>query len=402
MKVLVKGGYVLAQPGADVLVEDGVIVAIGPDLPAQGATVLNAGGKVVIPGFVDTHRHMAQAPLRGFAADMSLSHYLANVVSKIGARQDLDDVRNSVRLAAAEAMDAGVTTILDWSSVSEPEQIEVAVATLNETGLRILFGHSNPDDEADVRKSAGRTKIALAPLGPDYRSIEDTARHIRLARELGIVTTLHVGGGKNGAKAQSVTRLHEEGLLGPDLNFVHANMISDDEIKMIAGSGGSVTVTPVVELMMGHGPLAYKRFIDAGGLPALGVDVVINNTPDMFSEMRILLMRERTRGEGGPAAGDMLRAATINGARAIGMGDEVGSLEVGKRADIVLLAGLEHLFGEGQAIVEGAAVTSVSTSDVHTVLIGGRIVKRDGILVDHDLRDLREATLEIAHRTLAS
>jgi cytosine/adenosine deaminase-related metal-dependent hydrolase len=401
MKVLVKGGYVLSDPGTDVLVEDGVIVEIGPSLPAQGATVLNASGKVVIPGFVDTHRHMAQASLRGFAADMSLGYYLANIVGKIGARQNLDDVRNSLRLAAAEAIDAGVTTILDWSSVSAPEQIEVALETLAETGLRVLFGHSNPDDEADVRKRAARTKIALAPLGPDYLSIEDTVRHIRLARDLGIITTLHVGGGPNGAKAQSITRLHDEGLLGPDLNFVHANMISDDEIKMIVDSGGSVTVTPVVELLMGHGDLAYKRFAEAGGAPALGVDVVINNTPDMFSEMRTALSHERARQKEGPAAGELLRAATINSARAIGMGDEVGSIEVGKRADIVLLAGLEHLFGEGQAVVEGAVVTSVNPSDVHTVLINGRIVKRDGILIDHDLRDLREATLEIAHRTLA-
>jgi 5-methylthioadenosine/S-adenosylhomocysteine deaminase len=400
VKVLIKGGYVLSDPGADVLVEDGVIVEIGPELPTHGATVLNASGKVVIPGFVDTHRHMAIAPLRGFAADMSLGYYLANVVGKIGPRQGLEDVRNGVRLAAAEAIDAGVTTVLDWNSVSAPEQIEVAIETLTETGLRVLFGHSNPDDEADVRRRARQTKIALAPLGPDYLSTEDTARHIGLARDLGIVTTLHVGGGENGAKAKSVTRLHDEGLLAPDLNFVHANMVSDDEIKMIADSGASVTVTPVVELMMGHGDLAYKRFTEAGGAPALGVDVVINNTPDMFSEMRTVLLGERARQEKGPAAGDMLRAATINGAKAIGMGDEVGSLQVGKRADIVLLAGLEHLFGEGQAVVEGAVVTSVSTSDVHTVLIDGRIVKRDGILIDHDLRDLREATLEIAHRTL--
>jgi cytosine/adenosine deaminase-related metal-dependent hydrolase len=401
MKVLVKGGYVFSDPGVDVLVEDGVIAEIGPSLPTQGATVLNASGKVVIPGFVDTHRHMAQASLRGFAADMSLGYYLANIVGKIGPRQDLDDVRNSLRLAAAEAIDAGVTTILDWSSVSAPAQIEVALETLAETGLRVLFGHSNPDDEADVRKRAAQTKIALAPLGPDYLSTEDTARHIGLARDLGIITTLHVGGGANGAKAQSVTRLHDEGLLGPDLNFVHANMISDDEIKMIVDSGGSVTVTPVVELLMGHGDLAYKRFTEAGGAPALGVDVVINNTPDMFSEMRTALLHERARQKEGPAAGELLRAATINSARAIGMGDEVGSLDVGKRADIVLLAGLEHLFGEGQAVVEGAVVTSVNPSDVHTVLINGRIVKRDGILIDHDLRDLREATLEIAHRTLA-
>jgi 5-methylthioadenosine/S-adenosylhomocysteine deaminase len=210
---------------------------------------------------------------------------------------------------------------------------------------------------------------------------------------------MHIGGGSS-AKTGSVTRMRDHGLLGPDLHFVHANRISDDEMQMIADAGASVTVTPVVELMMGHGDLAYHRFTQAGGRPALGVDVVINNRPDMFSEMHTLLMWERT--QRWPAAADMLRAATIDGAAAIGMADEIGSLEVGKRADIVLLAGLEHLFGEGPEVVAGAVVTSVDTQEVHTVLIDGRIVKRDGLLVDYDLRDLREAPSDITHKALAN
>lgn len=399
MKVLIKGGYVLARPGADVLVEDGVITAVGPDLTAAGGTVLNAGGKVVIPGFVDTHRHMAQAPLRGVGADMNLDDYLARLARRIGVGQDIEQVRASSRLAAAEAVNAGVTTVLDWNGFRGPGQAEAAIEASAETGLRVLFGDS-PDDETAVRERAAERRIAIATLGPDYLSIEDTARHIALARDLGVITTLHIGGGVTGANTASVTRMHEHGLLGPDLHFVHGNRLADDEFKMIADAGASLTVTPVVESMMGHGDLAYHRFRQAGGSPALGVDVVINNRPDMFGEMHTLLMRERA--ERWPAAAEMLRVATIDSARAIGMDDLVGSLEVGKRADIVLLSGLEHLVGEGPDVVAGGVVTSVDSQDVHTVLIDGRIVKRDGFLVDHDLRDLREATVGVTRKTLGA
>jgi 5-methylthioadenosine/S-adenosylhomocysteine deaminase len=396
--LVIKGGYVLGAGIADVAVEDGAITAIGPGL--TGTTVIDARGHVVAPGFVDTHRHVAQAPLRGIGADMTLADYLANVVGRLGF-SSVEEARSSVLLGAAEAVDCGVTTVLDWSSVSSPAQIPVALEALAQSGIRAVFGHSNPDDEADVRKHADRSGLvttALAPVGPDYRSIEDTARHIRLARELGLISSIHVGGGPHNATSHSVRRLHSAGLLGPDLHFVHGNMLDDDELRMIVDSGASLTVTPVVEPMMGHGSLAYGRFAAAGGAPALGVDVVINNRPDMFSEMQTALVLERPHGL--VAARDLLRAATIDGARAIGLGDQVGSLEVGKRADIVLLDGLDHLFGAPAETIEGAVATSVGTENVRTVMVDGRVLKRDGVLIDHDLHELREATRAVTQRVL--
>nr|CTQ95808.1 hypothetical protein [Kibdelosporangium sp. MJ126-NF4] len=387
MSVVFKRGYVLGTGIADLVIENGVIQAIGTDLTSKRA--INAAGKLLAPGFVDTHRHMAQAPLRGFGPDMTLAHYLTNVVSHIGRSMSLSDVQTSVRLAAAEAMNAGVTTVLDWSTVSDPKQADAAFDALADTGLRVVFGHSNPDAMHPGAE-------AVASLGPDYLSVEDTARHIKVARDRGLITSMHVGGQRGG----SVRQLREAGLLGPDLHFVHGNLLEDDEFKMLVDAGSTLTVTPVTELMMGHGGLAYRRFADAGGEPALGVDVQISGGPDMFSEMLTCLTYERTHGP--LPARDVLRAATINGAKAIGLGDRVGSLEVGKRADIIMLSGLEHLFGEDPAVLEGAVATSVGTEDVHTVLIDGVLVKNEGVLVDHDLRELRELTVEIAHRTLAA
>lgn len=386
--VVLKRGYVLGHGIKDLLIDNGTIQAIGEDL--SGDSAINASGKLIVPGFVDTHRHMAQAPLRGFGPDMTLGYYVGEIVQHIGASMTVTDVRNSVKLAAAEAMNAGVTTVLDWSAVSDRDQVDAAIDALNQTGLRVVFAHSNPDEmHPDAQ--------AVASLGPDYLpAVDVVARHIRIARDRGMITSMHVGGRQGGG----VRLLHEAGLLGPDLHFVHGNRLEDDEIKMLADAGSTLTVTPVTELMMGHGSLAYRRFAEAGGEPALGVDVEINNTPDMFSEMHTGLMH--TRVDGGLPASEMLKAATINGAKAIGLGDAIGSLEVGKRADIVLLTGLEHLFGEDQAMLAGAVATSVGTEDVHTVLIDGTLVKKDGVLIDHDLRELRELTLRIARRTLTA
>jgi 5-methylthioadenosine/S-adenosylhomocysteine deaminase len=135
VKTLIRGGYVLAQPGVDVLAENGVITAIGPGLTAEGGTVLNAGGKVIIPGFVDTHRHMVQATLRGAGADMNLDDYLAKIPRRIGTGQQPEQVRAGMRLSAAEAINAGVTTVLDWSGFRAPDQIEASAEATAETGL---------------------------------------------------------------------------------------------------------------------------------------------------------------------------------------------------------------------------------------------------------------------------
>jgi cytosine/adenosine deaminase-related metal-dependent hydrolase len=176
---------------------------------------------------------------------------------------------------------------------------------------------------------------------------------------------------------------------------VHGNRLTDDEIKMIVDSGATLTVTTIVESVMGHGKPAYGRIIDAGGGPALGVDVVINNRPDMFSEMQATLWHERANDRDITAA-DLLKAATVNGAKAMRL--DTGELEEGKRADLVLLDGLQHLLGTQE--LEGAIVAAAGPENVRTVLVDGKVVKRDGVLVNHDLRALREATVELARRVV--
>ncbi len=379
--MLIKNGYLPGVGVQDIAIEDGAIAESTSD-----DQTLDATGLVVIPGFVDTHRHMVQAPLRGIGPDMTLAHYLSNVLGRM--RFTEEDAHNAILLSAAEALDAGITTIIDWSTAAIPS--EVSLAALEASGIRAVFAHNNVDDEADIRKHAGREGLvttALAPLGQDY--VNDTEKHIRLARELGMLTSMHVGGQRPGG-VESIRHL-----LGPDLHFVHGNKSSDDEIKMIVDSGSALTVTTIVESLMGHGSPAYSRIVKAGGRPALGVDVVINNRPDMFSEMLATLCHERRIDQDIPAR-DMLTAATVNGAKALRL--NTGEIKPGKRADLVLLDGLQHLLGTPE--VEGAIVTALGPENVHTVLVDGRIVKQDGVLRHHDLAALRAKTNHLARPVL--
>jgi 5-methylthioadenosine/S-adenosylhomocysteine deaminase len=375
--LVIKGGHVLGVGVADVLISDGAIAGIGS---YSGSEEIDARGLVVLPGFVDTHRHLVQAPMRGSGADLTLGAFLTDVLPRMVLTPV--EVRAAVLLGAVEALNAGVTTVLGWGhgGAFEPE-----VEALQESGIRAVYGASPAD--APRFASSGLVTGVVASFGPSL-SLEDNVRDIALARSLGLTTTMHV------TSSGAVARL--AGLLGPDLHFVHGNACSDDELRMLADAGCGLTVTPPVESMMGHGAPVYGRFVSAGGTPALGVDVVINSSADMFEQMRAALWLERLRGF--PLeAGTLLCSASADGARAIGLRD-VGSLEVGQRADIVLLSGFAHLPSE---LLAGGIVSTGGVADVRTVLVDGRVVKRDGVLADHDLASLREAVVSMARKVLA-
>jgi 5-methylthioadenosine/S-adenosylhomocysteine deaminase len=388
--VLIKNAYVPGRGVTDIRAENGAITAIESTL--DGSADLDATGLVAIPGFVDTHRHVVQSALRGVAPDMPLREYFTAILGRIAETYTEQDTRDSILLGAAEALNAGITTVFDWARTP----VDLSINALGESGIRAVFASNDLDDEPTIRKNANRTgriTTAVAPVGMDFRSLEDTRRHLNLAHELGLVSSLHIGGaGPGGVKA-----LYDEGLLRSDLHFVHGNRLTDDELKMIVDHGASLTVSTVVEALMGHGDTAWGRFRAAGGRPALGVDVVVNNPPDMFSEMQSTLWRERLKAPF--PARELLASATIDGAKAVGLHD-VGALEVGYRADIVLLDGLEHLV-DTNADIEGAVVTTLSPTNVRTVLVDGEIVKRDGRLVHLDLATLRDATRGIAAKVLA-
>ncbi|HLL64988.1 MAG TPA: amidohydrolase family protein [Micromonosporaceae bacterium] len=394
MKLLIKDGHLVSGERADVLVDSGEIVAVGslPDLDT--AEVINANGLVVAPGLVDGHRHVWQAPLRGFGADMTLPDYFSAVLGSALHAYGPGDVHLATLLGAAEAVNAGITTVFDWSNATRtPEHTDAVLDAYATAGIRAVVAHANPDDERDVRRLAalrGRVTGALAILGTEYGPWDDAVRQIELARHLGLVASMHAGGGPG----SPLRRMREAGLLGPHLQLVHLNNMTDEDAKLLVDHGVGVTVTPIVEATMGHGASAYSRFADAGGRAGLGTDVVVNAPPDLFEPMRDTLRSHRAHTATMHPAGSILAAATTDSARAIGIGDLVGTLTPGKRADLLLLDGLQHLTGTGD--LSGAVVASLGPADVHTVLVDGRILKRDGRLVGLDLPQLRRSTAALA------
>jgi len=396
-QILIKGGHVVPgdgtaeRPQTDVLVDGGVITALAPGLTGSpGATVVDAAGMIVMPGLVDSHRHVWQAPLRGAGADMTLPDYLATVLGPILAGYTPRDAGLATLLGAAEALDAGITTVFDWSNRATTEAHTDAVRdAFAEAGIRAVIGLAHPDHEAYARRverGPATVTAGFAIAGMEYGDHVDTVRSIRLARDMGVTVSMHAAG-------PAVRALYDAGLLGPHVQLVHLNAITADDAKMLAGTATGVTVTPVVEATMGHGTSAYGRLRDAGARPGVGTDVVVNAPADLFEPMRDALRTERLRtGTMLPAAA-ILPAATLDSARAIGLDQVVGTVEVGKRADLILLNGLPSPSA-------AAVVANATPADVHTVIVDGRLVKRDGRLVDLDLAALRHAGRALAHRVL--
>ncbi|WP_433370584.1 amidohydrolase family protein [Streptosporangium sp. CA-115845] len=396
MNLLIKGGHLASGDRADVLIGNGEIITVGSVPVTDAAEVIDADGLVVVPGFVDGHRHVWQAPLRGIGPDMTLPEYLTAVLGRALNEYGPREAYHATLLGAAEALNAGITTVFDWSNATRtPEHTDAVLDAYTRAGIRAVVAHGNPDDEQDVRRVAalhGRVTGALAILGTDYGPWDEAVRQIELGRQLGLVVSMHASGGHN----SPLRRMDQAGLLGPHLQLVHVNNMTSDDAKLLADNGVGVTVTPIVEATMGHGASSYSQFADAGGRAGLGTDVVVNAPADLFEPMRDTLRSHRAHTGTMHPAGGILAAATVDSARAIGLGDVVGTVAAGKRADLVLLDGLTHLLGTRD--LTGAVVTSLGPADVRTVVVDGRVVKRDGHLVGLDLAQLRRSTAELAHR----
>jgi 5-methylthioadenosine/S-adenosylhomocysteine deaminase len=319
---------------------------------------------------------------------MTLPDYLATVLGPTLTGYTPQDAGTATLLGAAEALDAGITTVFDWSNTTTTEAHTDAVRdAFAVAGIRAVVGLVHPDHETyarRVQRGSATVTAGFAVPGIEYGDHDETVQAIHLARHLGVTVSMHAGG-------PAVRALYDAGLLGPHVHLVHLNAITIDDAKMLAGTGTAVTVTPVVEATMGHGPSAYGRLRDAGARAGLGTDVVVNAPVDLFEPIRDTLRTERLRtGTMFPVAG-VLPAATVDSARTIGLDQVIGIVEAGKRADLILLDGLPFP-------TAAAAVTNASRADVHTVIVDGHIVKRDHRLVNLDLTALRHAGRALAQR----
>jgi 5-methylthioadenosine/S-adenosylhomocysteine deaminase len=420
-RLLLRGGTVLTVdpdlgdlPTGDVLIEGDTIAQVAPEIDAD-AEVIDARGHVVIPGFVDTHRHTWEAAIRGCAPNATLDDYFVEVLDTFAPLYRAEDVYASNLAGALECINAGITTLVDWSHINNsPEHPDAAVRGLQEAGIRAQYAYGSAntsladywfesklaipgDDVRRVRETYfssddGLLTMALATRGTGFCNDEVVQSEWALARELGIPITIHVAMGRLAGRFGMVKRLAELGLLGPDTTYIHCCYLSDEEWRLLADSGGTVSIAPQIEVQMGHGWPPVMKSLEHGLRPSLSIDVVTTAPGDMFTQMRAAFGAERARvnadcwqanvevPETMLTARQMLEMATANGAHVAGVADRTGSLTPGKKADVVLVDATALNVAPVHDPV--AAVTlCADVSNVATVLIDGQVKKRDGKLV---------------------
>jgi cytosine/adenosine deaminase-related metal-dependent hydrolase len=420
-KILLRGGTVLSVdrevgdlPVGDVLVEDDRIAGVEPHIDAD-AEVVDCTGKIVIPGFIDSHRHTWEAAIRGCAPNATLDDYFVEVLDTFAPVYRPEDVYASNLAGTLECLNAGITTLVDWSHINNtPEHPDAAIAALKETGIRAQYAYGSAntslekywffsaeaipaDDVRRIRETYfstddGLLTMALATRGPGFTQDQVVQAEWGLARELGIPITVHVGMGRMAGRFAMVEQLDRMGLLGPDTTYIHCCYFSDHEWKRVAETGGTISIAAQVELQMGHGwPPVNKSFL-FGLRPSLSVDVVTTVPGDMFTQIRAAFGSERARvnavcweaDTGIPetmlTARRMLEMATINGAHVAGVEDRTGSLTPGKKADIVVLDATALNVAPVHDPV-AAVIVCADVSNVEHVLVDGVFRKRDGRLL---------------------
>lgn len=411
-RLVVRGGLVIDTEPAptvhrdtDVLVEDGRIVAVGPALDVRDAEVIDATDRIVLPGLVDTHRHVWQTALRGITADAGLPTYFDVVLTRLGGRYRPEDLAASTLAGALECLDAGITTVQDYAHQQRgPEHADAALDALHAAGIRAVYGcgaaplDGGAVDPVGLRRVLDRTgglvTAALAAVGPAFSSLDTVRSDWGLAAELGLPIVTHVSAMP--AVPRPIDLLRRHGLLRPDTLYVHGNTLPDADLELIADSGAAVSTTPVVEARMEMGPPMAGRLRMAGVTTGVGVDVVTTAGGDLFAELRSIL----ALGYQSFSAAEVLRLATLGGAEALGLADEIGSLRLGKQADLLLLRSTDLNLAGGLHDPIATVVAAAHPGNVETVLVAGRPVKRDGRVVSADgpaaVADLRRSAEHLA------
>lgn len=422
--VVLRGGTVVTVddrhrvlPDTDVLVLGDRIAAIGPGLRAPAdALVVDARDGVVMPGMVDTHRHMWQTAVRGYGADWTLTQYFVWFYQRYGALFRPEDVHAGNLLAAIEAVDAGVTTVVDWShGLRTAEHAEAAVAALRAVPGRFVLAYGNihrppavwatsPEFRAFAARHLPGDDLLRFQLAFDVTGDPGFPERpaFEVARELDLPVTTHAGvWGVNGDPG--VRLIHEHGFATDRTVYVHAASLSDDSYRLIADSGGTISVSAESEQSAGQG-YPPTRVWRTHGIPlSLSVDTSVWWSGDLFSAMRATLGADRAYGHlqaharSETVARNALRAeqvvewATRGGARALGRDGELGSVEVGRKADLVLLRNDRSPVSFPLLHPHGHIVFQAQRADVHTVLVDGRVVKHEHRLVGVDLPAARRA-----------
>ncbi|MFJ1810544.1 MULTISPECIES: amidohydrolase [unclassified Streptomyces] len=417
--LLVHGGDVLTVDDAGTLVRDGAvavhegeILAVGPASELRerhtAAEEIDAAGCLVLPGLINTHTHLAMTLLRGRADDVTLQGFLERVLKWEAELLAPENVAAAVRLAVAESVRAGVTSALDmyWFH-------EAAERAAREAGWRLHTGPTfmdvpGPPDGMAYGGRLGwarRDLAARGPARPGHRPVvfahsaytlspEQLTEVFALAREFGALVHIHAA--ENATEVATVEVRHGKrpvelldslGLLGPDVLLAHAVDLTGPEIAALARTGTAVAHCPVSNLKLGCGIAPVPRLLSAGVTVGLGTDgAVSSNSLDVLGAVRQAALVHKAGGDPTAVGAEQaVRMATIEGARALGLGERLGSLEAGKRADLIVLdLDAPHLRPRHDPW--STLAYAAHSSDVRDTVVDGRVLMRDRGLTTLDER----------------
>jgi cytosine/adenosine deaminase-related metal-dependent hydrolase len=411
--VLIRDAYVMTMdpglgdlPGARIHVSGGRIVAVGRDVEAPGAQAIDGRGMIALPGLVETHWHLWNTLLRSMSGDRREHGYFPTALA-LGKAYLPSDMYQGTRLGAAEAVNGGITFVHDWChNIRGPEFADQSLRALAESGLRARFSYGaaqgqpgdQPIDLADLERRArdwprysngGLVSLGLAWRGPSTGATGAVAaaayrQDFDAARRLGLPISVHANNRKG---SDAIALLARERLLGRDVQVIHATWVSPEEIRALAESGASVSVSPYTEMRIGFGFPPTGEFLAAGIPLGLSVDTTaLSGNADMFAIMKAIQNIEngRAQNEFKLPARRVLELATIEGARSMGMADRIGSIVPGKRADLILVDTRDVNLGvpsdPAHLLVEAA-----QPANVDTVMVDGRVLKRGGRLTAIDV-----------------
>ncbi|KAL3443386.1 hypothetical protein BJX65DRAFT_199441 [Aspergillus insuetus] len=439
--ILIKSAAVISMEGADqnvidkgdILIENDRIKAVAKGIPrpTEGdVTIIDGADCIVTPGFVDGHHHMWQHLLRGLTVDWSLYGYCCHLRSVYGSLYTPEDVYFANYAAALSLLNNGVTTVLDHCHViNSPAHGDAALKGLNDAGIRGTFCYGfypNPPVPGDLASAANDTFTPAARLEdatrvrrehfadnkidnslitfgvalnePPLQSREENVAELDAARKLGArLITVHTSVMPGDVvKGEVIQNFSTAGRMGSDLVFSHGAYMTQDEMAALKKSGAGVVSTPDTELQMGMGyPVAWKA-LDNGCRACLGLDITSNQGNDFMAQMRLALQVQRARkldrrvDQLLPSKTvDALRLATIGGAEVMQMESVIGSITPGKKADLVIFR-CDDIDTVPVVDPVGTVVFHASPKNIDTVILNGKIVKRDGQLLGVDWEALRE------------
>jgi cytosine/adenosine deaminase-related metal-dependent hydrolase len=419
----------------DILIEDDRIAAIGAKLEAPGAVVIDAAGMIAIPGLINAHMHTWQTGLRGVAGNWTVLEYFKNMHAGLATLFTPEDIYIANLVGALNQINCGTTTLADWCHNNPtPAHTDRGIDGIAESGIRATFFHGSPKPDpkpgqkpfwevphprSEVERllktrfagKDGLMSLGLAILGPHYSTYDVAVDDFKLAREFGLIASMHCAGAA-ARVPDGWDRLAGDGLLGDNNNIVHGNDLTDAQLQFMLDKGVTFSLTPETEMFQGHGFAITGRLRKLGAQPSLGVDLESCVGGDMFTVARMAMASQRAFDNAESkatqnklpdtstiTAREALAWITIEGAKMLKQESRIGSLTPGKQADVVLIRASDLNMQPMHDPVT-AVVTQTSLANIDTVLVAGEVKKSGGKLLFKNLEARTAALVASGHRIM--